>query len=497
MCDVYGNCTEESSTSAAAGLWPVPNLVTAGLEASRVVVTSPSEGDHVNGEFRVAFDVDAVNSIELVDILIDGGVVSTRSFADGERSVYEASIAVPGVAEGLREVSVRAQMYGGEVVESLPVQFVYDVTAPVVTIDDTDLTEADSWGPGTNMYRLSGTVADDGTVVAVQVRIGADGPWLEAMFDAGQWSIATQILDADGASLDISVRAFDVAGNEGGIAAAGSVNLSPEPGFERVDTVIDSCDGCVEHRVSATFEFSGVAGSNEVASFECRLDGLPSQICNSPWVLDDLAVGSHELAVTAVDAGGFVDLTPATFEWTVNASGPQPTMISAPSDPSFDRSARFVFSGAAGASFECSLDGVGFEPCESPYVVDQLGYGAHEFRVRVSVGGETGTALAHRWTLRNAAPVALDQVVLTVVDTPREVVVDADDSDDLSYLIEVDPLNGTLEGTPPNLVYVPFDGFIGFDSFSFVANDGQATSAPGEVGIYVGTATVPSVTLTR
>jgi len=234
-----------------------------------------------------------------------------------------------------------------------------------------------------------------------------------------------------------------------------------------------------------------------VAAFECRLDGLPTQVCISPWVLDDLAVGPHELAVAAVDAGGFDDLTPATFEWTVNASGPQPTLMSAPSDPSFDRSARFVFSGPAGASFECSLDGVEFEVCNSPYVVDQLGYGAHEFRVRVSVGGETGTAVAHRWTLRNAVPVALDQVVLTVVDTPREVVVDADDSDDLSYLIEVEPRNGTLEGTAPNLVYVPFDGFIGFDSFSFVANDGQATSLPGAVGIYVGTASVPSVALTR
>ena len=50
------------------------------------------------------------------------------------------------------------------------------------------------------------------------------------------------------------------------------------------------------------------------------------------------------------------------------------------------------------------------------------------------------------------------------------------DSQDLTYNIVSQPGSGQLQGTAPNLVYVPDEGFFGDDSFEWTANDGDTTS---------------------
>ena len=47
------------------------------------------------------------------------------------------------------------------------------------------------------------------------------------------------------------------------------------------------------------------------------------------------------------------------------------------------------------------------------------------------------------------------------------------------------PAHGTPSGTAPNLTYTPAANYKGPDSFTFSANDGQATSAPATVSIAV------------
>ena len=497
-CDAYGNCSSGSATLAA------PTSVLAGSSAAvrplavnptRVVVTSPGGGIEVRGLVTVGFDAVTDDSFDRVEVLVDGAVVSTRSFATGESSLYEASIAVPSVVAGERSVAVRVTTHDGQDVSSDPVVFVYDPTPPVVTIDSTELDSSDSWGQGTNVYRLSGTVSDDATLQAVQVRVG-DGPWVDAFFDAGVWSLAVQIPDADGAGFSVSVRATDRAGNVSVVDESGAVDLSPVVGFVRPDTVIDACVGCVTQAPSVTFELSSIVGSNDVSSFECELDGLPAVGCSSPWTVTGLATGQHSLTVTAIDDGGFRDLTPALASWRVAASGPQAAITTAPSDPSDDRTATFVFSGVAGAVFGCSMDGEPFVVCSSPWVVDGLGYGEHEFRVRATSGGVTGTPVAHRWSIVNAAPVAFDQTVFTTMDESVDVTLFADDADELSFRVVEAPRFGTLEGVAPDVVYVPFDGYVGFDSFTFEADDSQETSRAATVNVVVGTTDPPGVTVT-
>ncbi len=93
----------------------------------------------------------------------------------------------------------------------------------------------------------------------------------------------------------------------------------------------------------------------------------------------------------------------------------------------------------------------------------------------------------------NNAPVADpqvdDQQVVTNEDTPVNITLTGSDpdSDTLNFIITTPLLlpNGLLEGTAPNLVYTPTQNFTGSDSFTFLVNDGAATSNVARVDILV------------
>jgi len=86
----------------------------------------------------------------------------------------------------------------------------------------------------------------------------------------------------------------------------------------------------------------------------------------------------------------------------------------------------------------------------------------------------------------NDPPVAQSQLVTLNEDTPTPITLVATDIDDdlLSYPA-TPPSHGSLSGTAPNLTYTPVANYFGPDSFTFVATDGQATSAVATVSITV------------
>ncbi len=87
----------------------------------------------------------------------------------------------------------------------------------------------------------------------------------------------------------------------------------------------------------------------------------------------------------------------------------------------------------------------------------------------------------------NSAPVGQTQNVSVDENGSLPILLTATDinNDTLSYQVIVDPLHGLLSGTAPNLVYTPAADYSGSDSFTFVANDGIADSAPVLVTITV------------
>jgi len=89
--------------------------------------------------------------------------------------------------------------------------------------------------------------------------------------------------------------------------------------------------------------------------------------------------------------------------------------------------------------------------------------------------------------LPNSPPQADDQNVSTNEATPVDITLTASDpdGDPLIYSILSGPSHGTLTGTPPNLTYTPAGGYIGPDSFTFKANDGNLDSNVAMVSITV------------
>lgn len=476
-CDVFGNCSTTDRTSSLVA--PPPVALTASI-------IDPTSRSHVasDGSLRVIVDVEALAGLRSVQLTVDGVEMDRRDFAEDSVSTYQQMLLADGLSAGEHVLAIRAEDWSGATATSEAVEVVVDQAEPAVALHTSDIGISDTWGVGTDMLRLSGVATDDGSIGAVQARIG-DGSWTDMIVEDETWRGALQAPGSDGTSVEVGLRVSDRAGRVVESVEMVSVELAPdEAGFERPGTVINNL---ANDRLGATVEFVALPGSAEVASFRCALDDDVPAPCSSPWTIVDLSAGDHTVTVAAIDADGYADITPASRSWTVEPSGPSVAIASGPEDPTSSTDARFEFSGPDGASFECSLDGAGFDACASPVVLADVAAGNHVFAVRAVVAEDVGTATSHQWVVFDEPPVAYDQVV-TVFEGTGEgapVTLTADDAGDLVYRIVDRPTHGFLDGIGSDLTYTPFDGYIGPDSFTFVASDGQNTSEPATVDVVV------------
>jgi hypothetical protein len=83
------------------------------------------------------------------------------------------------------------------------------------------------------------------------------------------------------------------------------------------DTVLTSEPAAVTAATSATFTFS--SSRTNVTGFQCSLDHTGFVPCVSPKSYDALAPGPHSFEVSAIDAMGSIDPSPAAWQWTVTA----------------------------------------------------------------------------------------------------------------------------------------------------------------------------------
>ena len=90
-------------------------------------------------------------------------------------------------------------------------------------------------------------------------------------------------------------------------------------------------------------------------------------------------------------------------------------------------------------------------------------------------------------TIENSAPVAEPQGVATDEDTAVAITLTGSDvdGDSLTYAVNVQPVQGTLSGTPPALIYTPNENYNGSGYFSFKANDGQTDSNTATVNLNI------------
>jgi large repetitive protein len=273
------------------------------------------------------------------------------------------------------------------------------------------------------------------------------------------------------------VRAIDLAGNVDPTPASFSWTIDTTP----PETTIDAAPSDPSSMQSAEFRFSSEAG----ATFECSLDNAPFASCTSPFRTGVLADGAHTFAVRAIDRAGNIDPTPATHSWTIDATPPDTTILSGPSDPTRNPVATFDFaSSEAGSTFECSLDNSTFTACTSPFTTAALASGAHIFAVRAidRDGNVDPTPAMYPWRI-SSIPVAVDDTATTNEGTPVTIAVLANDRELVDTPITVTAstaLSGTaVVNADGTITYTPDPGFAGVDRFMYtiVDSDGDRSSA--------------------
>ncbi|MGH8576621.1 MAG: calcium-binding protein [Gammaproteobacteria bacterium] len=100
------------------------------------------------------------------------------------------------------------------------------------------------------------------------------------------------------------------------------IGVAVVPDTTPPDTSLTSFPPNPDTSTGPSFGFSGTDDATPPASlgFECQLDGAGFSVCTSPKPYTGLSLGLHTFEVRARDAAGNVDLTPASYTWTINAA---------------------------------------------------------------------------------------------------------------------------------------------------------------------------------
>lgn len=109
-------------------------------------------------------------------------------------------------------------------------------------------------------------------------------------------------------------------------------------------------------------------------------------------------VGNTNTAATQATANFTIDTTPPAAPAITSGPGPSPPSVGS-------TSATFTFTGEAGATFLCKLDGGAFSACSSGVSYTGLAQGSHTFQVEaVDQAGNIGPAASRTWTVDTVAP---------------------------------------------------------------------------------------------
>jgi hypothetical protein len=238
----------------------------------------------------------------------------------------------------------------------------------------------------------------------------------------------TEVL-TEGAHI-LTIFASDTAGN-----AANPVTLSWTMDFTAPVISFAAISPSGSYVGSNQIQFD--VNSSKSSVLEVNLNGVRLAQNQSPIFLSGLAEGSYTLSVVAVDSVGNVSNT-ISHSFTVDLTAPSVTLAAekTASPLNSDRNA-FSFSADEPATFECNLDGVGFESCASPVDYAGLGDGAHLFQVRAKdLAGHSSEIEQYEWVVDTRAP-ATSVVANQTSDSSVTFTLSADESG-VTYVCSMD-----------------------------------------------------------
>ena len=160
---------------------------------------------------------------------------------------------------------------------------------------------------------------------------------------------------------------------------------------------------------SATFEFWT---DQENAITQCSIDGDPYFYCESPLTIGPLEAGDHEFLVQGINEFGWIDLTPAIYEWEIigpDVTPPTTLITSGPPEGSstpnfismFEFSGTDDFTPVLELDFECTLDGEAIGGCETPEEIEVTTPGEHTLVVQAidAAGNIDPVGATRTWTV--------------------------------------------------------------------------------------------------
>ena len=200
---------------------------------------------------------------------------------------------------------------------------------------------------------------------------------------------------------NFTVAAVDGVGNKDPTPASFTWTVDKTAPDTSIDSAIDGnnnpvLDGNTTSSNSITFTFSGNP-SEDVHHFVCTItlgEGETIDPCTTPKNFTNLADGTYNFTVAAVDGVGNKDPTPASFTWTVDTTALDTIIDSAidgNNNPVLDgnttssNSITFTFSGNPSEDvdhFVCTRTGGGggtIDPCISPKEFTDLADGSVQF----------------------------------------------------------------------------------------------------------------------
>ncbi len=194
------------------------------------------------------------------------------------------------------------------------------------------------------------------------------------------------------------------------VTGQGGPDLSPAsyawtvlaPDTTPPDTQITGAPPTSTASTTATFTFSSTESGS---TFQCALDGAAFTACTSPREYTGLSVAAHLFAVRAIDLSGNIDLTPASYAWTIvppDTTPPDTSITSQPPLTTTSTTATFAFSSSeSGSTFACSLDGAAFTSCASPSEYTSLAVAPHTFAVKAidGAGNQDQSPATYNWSI--------------------------------------------------------------------------------------------------
>ncbi len=148
------------------------------------------------------------------------------------------------------------------------------------------------------------------------------------------------------------VKAVDEGGQEDPSPARWGWSIIPPS----VNTIITSGPADLNSSWKAEFTFETNISEDMIWMYECRMDGSEWKRCGSGRRYKDLGDGAHTFEVRAITYLGIIDITPASWSWTIVDGEPITEIYGTPASNMIFDTASFVFEANRDATFECSLE---------------------------------------------------------------------------------------------------------------------------------------------